>query len=153
MACLVIGHVAVEFEAERRIVDAEKRIQRVWKLAEEAQLDAGHLRARLAELETQRSTAEEARNSARLARAQSAEYQQTASSFAALLEELPDLWAHTTVDLQQALARAFDALLAERPQFGGLFADPACRGQLVFRPVAKQRKAEDEITKKWIALI
>jgi hypothetical protein len=63
------------------------------------------------------------------------------------------LWPQTTVKLQQELARAFDAVLAEAKTFGGLFADPSCRGSLSFRPVAKMRKAEDEITKKWIALI
>ncbi|HEX3456776.1 MAG TPA: recombinase family protein, partial [Candidatus Baltobacteraceae bacterium] len=87
------------------------------------------------------------------ARASEAEYQRNACSFAQLLEELPGLWTETTVELQQELARALEAVLAESPEFGGLFADPSCRGQLVFRPVAKQRKTEDEITKKWISLI
>ncbi|MGA8575410.1 MAG: hypothetical protein WB609_06925, partial [Candidatus Cybelea sp.] len=54
----------------------------------------------------------------------------------------PELWMQTTVELQQELARAFEAVLAESPQFGGLFADPACRGKLTFRPVAKQLKAD-----------
>lgn len=66
---------------------------------------------------------------------------------------LPDLWLQTTVELQQELARAFDAVLSESPAFGGLFANPSCRGRLSFRLVATMRKAEDEITKKWIALI
>jgi DNA invertase Pin-like site-specific DNA recombinase len=144
---------AVELDAVRRIADTEKRIQRAWKLAEEAQLDANQLRVRLAELDAQRRSAEDARNSARASRVRDAEYQQTACSFAKLLEELPELWLQTTVELQQELARSLDAVLAESPQFGGLFADPSCRGKLVFRPVAKQRKTEDEITKKWIALI
>jgi DNA invertase Pin-like site-specific DNA recombinase len=132
----------IDLDAERRIADAEKRIQRAWKLAEEAQLDPSQLRARLAALEAQRRNAEEARNAARAARARDVEYQHTACSFAKLLEELPDLWRQTTVELQQELARAFDALLAETPQFGGLFADPSCRGRLVLRPVAKQRKTD-----------
>jgi hypothetical protein len=51
------------------------------------------------------------------------------------------------------LARAFDAVLAETRGFGGLFADPSCRGRLTFQLVATLPKAEDEITKKWIALI
>jgi hypothetical protein len=82
-----------------------------------------------------------------------AEHKQTSCSFAELIEEIPDLWAQTTVELQQELARAFDAVLPESPAFGGLFADPSSRGKLIFRPVAKMRKAEDEITKKWISLI
>jgi hypothetical protein len=68
------------------------------------------------------------------------------------LEELPDLWPQTTVALQQELARAFDAVLAETKAFGGLFADPSCRSRLTFRAVAIIPKAEDEIAKKWIAL-
>jgi DNA invertase Pin-like site-specific DNA recombinase len=143
----------VERDALRRIADAEKRTQRVWKLAEEAQIDASQLRGRLAELDVQRRDAEVALTSARTARALDAEHKQTSCSFAELIEELPDLWAETTTKLQQELARAFDALLAESPAFGGLFADPSCRGKLIFRHVAKIRKAEDEITKKWIALI
>jgi site-specific DNA recombinase len=144
---------AVELDAERRIADTEKRIQRAWKLAEDAQLDASQLRARLAELDTQRRSAEDARNSARAACAREAEYKQTACSFAQVLEELPDLWMQTTVELQQELARAFHAVLAESPQFGGLFADPSWRGKLVFRPVAKQLKTDDQITKKFIQSI
>jgi DNA invertase Pin-like site-specific DNA recombinase len=144
---------AVESEAERRIADTEKRIQRAWKLAEEAHLDAGQLQMRLAELDAQRRSAEEARNSARMARAREADSQQSACSFAQLLKELPDLWVGTTVELQQELARALDALLSESPAFGGLFADPAYRGELVFRPVAKPRKTDDSITKKFIQSI
>jgi len=143
----------VELEAQRRMADAEKRIQRAWKLAEEAHLDVSQLQVRLAELDAQRRSAVEARDAAKAARASEAEYQRNACSFAQLLEELPGLWTETTVELQQELARALEAVLAESPEFGGLFADPSCRGQLVFRPVAKQRKTEDEITKKWIALI
>jgi DNA invertase Pin-like site-specific DNA recombinase len=143
----------VERDALRRIADAEKRTQLAWKLAEEAQLDASQLRGRLAELDVQRPSAEAALSSARTARVRDAEYKQTSCSFAQLIEELPDLWAQTTVELQQELARAFDGVLAESPAFGGLFADPSSRGRLIFRPVAKMRKAEDEITKKWIALI
>ena len=127
---------AVELDAERRIADTEKRTQRAWKIAEEAQLDASQLRARLAELDAQRRSAEDARNCARAARAQEAESQQTTCSFAQLLGELPDLWMQTTVELQQELARAFDAVLAESPQFGGLFADPACRAAACsWRPI------------------
>ncbi len=144
---------ALELEAERRIADTEKRVQRAWKLAEEAQLDAGQLQVRLAELNAQRRSAEEARNSARAARSHEIEYQESACSFTRLLQELPDLWTGTTVELQQELARAVDAGLSESPAFGGLFADPSRRGQLALRPVAKERKAEDEITKKWISLI
>jgi hypothetical protein len=70
-----------------------------------------------------------------------------------LLEELPALWTQTTVELQQELARAFDAVLADNPQIGGLFADPSCRGKIVFRPVAKQRKTDDQLTKKFIQSI
>jgi DNA invertase Pin-like site-specific DNA recombinase len=143
----------IERDALRRIADAEKRTQRAWKLAEEAQIDASQLRGRLAELDVQRRSAEAAFNSAKAARAQDAQDQQSFCSFAELLEELPDLWPQTTVELQQELARAFDAVLAEAKAFGGLFADPTCRGRLSFRPVAIIRKAEDEITKKWIALI
>jgi DNA invertase Pin-like site-specific DNA recombinase len=143
----------VELEAERRIADAEKRIQRAWKLAEEAGLDAGQLQVRLVELNAQLRSAVDARDSAKAARANEAEYQQNACSFAQLLEELPDLWTGTTVDLQRELARALDAVLAESPDFGGLFADPSCRGQLVFRPVAKGRKTDDSITKKFIQSI
>ncbi len=144
---------AVEHDARRRIADAEKRTQRVWKLAEEAQIDASQLRARLAELDAHRRSAEAALNSAKANRAQNAHNQQSRCSFAELLKELPDLWPQTTVRLQQELARAFDAVLAETKAFGGLFADPSCRSRLTFRPVAIIPKAEDEITKKWIALI
>jgi hypothetical protein len=63
------------------------------------------------------------------------------------------LWPQTTVKLQQELARAFDAVLAEAKAFGGLFADPSCRGSLSFRHVAKIRKADDSITKKFIQTI
>jgi len=143
----------VERDALRRIADLEKRTQRAWKLAEEAQIDSGQLRGRLAELDAQRQSAEAALNSARAARSQIAQDQQTRCSFAELLEELPDLWPQTTVELQQELARAFDAVLAETKGFGGLFADPSCRGRLTFQLVATLPKAEDEITKKWIALI
>lgn len=144
---------AVESEAERRIADTEKRIQRAWKLAEEAQLDASQLQIRLAELDAQRVSAQEAKHSARISRAHEAEYEHNARSFTELLQELPDLWAQATVELQQEVARALGALLSESPDFGGLFADPADRGRLVFRHVAKRRKTEDEITKKWISLI
>jgi DNA invertase Pin-like site-specific DNA recombinase len=143
----------VECDALRRIADLEKRTQRAWKVAEEAQIEPTQLRSRLAELDAQRRSAEVALNSARAARAMDTEQKQTSCSFAELIEELPDLWAQTTVELQQELARAFDAVLAESPAFGGLFADPSGRGNLIFRPVANMRKAEDEITKKWIALI
>jgi hypothetical protein len=143
----------VERDALRRISDLEKRTQRAWRVAEEAQIDPGQLRSRLAELDAQRRSAEAALSSARTARALDAEHKQASCSFAELIEELPDLWAQSTVELQQELARAFDAVLAESPAFGGLFADPSCRGKLIFRHVAKMRKAEDEITKKWIALI
>lgn len=143
----------VEADAERRIADAEKRIQRVWKLAEEAQLDASQLQGRLAELDAQRRGAVEARDSARVARAAEAEYQQNACSFAQLLEELPEMWTDARVELKQELACALDAVLSETPEFGGLFADPAYRNQLVFRPVAKQRKTDDSITKKFIQSI
>jgi DNA invertase Pin-like site-specific DNA recombinase len=132
----------VERDARRRIADAEKRTQRAWKLAEEAHIDASQLRARLAELDTQHRSAEAALNSARAAREQGAQAQQSHCSFAELLEELPDLWPQTTVKLQQELARAFDAVLAEAKPFGGLFADPSCRGSLSFRHVAKIRKAD-----------
>jgi hypothetical protein len=44
----------IERDALRRIADAEKRTQRAWKLAEEAQIDARQLRGRLAELDVQR---------------------------------------------------------------------------------------------------
>jgi DNA invertase Pin-like site-specific DNA recombinase len=141
---------AVELDAERRIADTDKRIQRAWKLAEDAQLDASQLRPRLAELDAQRRSAEDALNCARAAQAREADHQQTACSFAQLLEELPDLWAQTTIDLQQELARAFDAVLAECPQLGGLFADPTRRGKLVFTPVAKRRKSDGSITKNFI---
>jgi DNA invertase Pin-like site-specific DNA recombinase len=143
----------LERDADWRLADAEKRIQRAWKLAEDAQLDANQLRARLAELDAQRRSAGDARNAARAARAQEAECRQSACSFAQLLEQLPDLWLQTSVELQQELARAFGAVLAESPQLGGLYADPASRGKLVLRFGAKERKTEDEITKKWIALI
>lgn len=86
--------------------------------------------------------------SARTARALDAEHKRASCSFAGLIEELPVLWAETTATLQQELARAFDAVLAESPAFGGLFADPSCRGKLIFRPVAKIRKADRRITKK-----
>ncbi len=144
---------AIELDAEKRIADAEKRIQRAWKLAEDAHVDPSQLRARLTELEAQRHNAQEALNAARAARTRDARYQQTQCSFAELLEELPDLWAQTTVQLQQELARAFDAVLAESAQFGGLFADPGCRGKLTFPRVAKQLKADDSITKKFIQSI
>lgn len=144
---------AVEREAARRIVDAENRIQRAWKLAEEAQIDASQLRVRLAELEEQRRSAEEAREAASAGRAREAHDQQTTCTLTKLLEELPDLWTQTTVELQQELARAFDAVLTETPEFGGLFADPASRGKLVFQPVAKLRKTDDSITKKFIQSI
>jgi hypothetical protein len=131
----------------------EKRTQRAWKLAEEAQIDSGQLRGRLAELDAQRQSAEAALNSARAARSQIAQDQQTRCSFAELLEELPDLWPQTTVELQQELARAFDAVLAETKGFGGLFADPSCRGRLTFQLVATLPKADDSITKKFIQTI
>ena len=63
------------------------------------------------------------------------------------------MWMETTVELKQELASALDAVLAETPEFGGLFADPAYRNQLVFRPVAKRRKTDDSITKKFIQSI
>jgi hypothetical protein len=132
----------VECDALRRISDLEKRTQRAWKVAEEAQIDPSQLRSRLAELDAQRRSAEVALNSARAARAMDAEHKQASRSFAELIEEFPDLWAQTTVELPQELARAFDAVLAESPAFGGLFADPSGRGNLIFRPVAKMRKAE-----------
>lgn len=144
---------AIELDAEQRIAEADKRIQRAWKLAEDAHVDPSQLRARLTELEAQRQSAEQARNAAQAARLRDVKYQQLACSFAKLLEELPDLWTQATVDLQQELARAFDAVLAENPEFGGLFADPSCRGKLTFRPVAKQLKADDSITKKFIQSI
>jgi DNA invertase Pin-like site-specific DNA recombinase len=143
----------VERDAVRRLADLEKRTQSAWRVAEEAKIAPSQLRSRLADLDAQRRSAETALNSARTARARDAEYKQTSCSFAQLIEELPDLWPQTTVELQQELARAIDAVLAESPAFGGLFADPSCRGKLIFRPVATMRKAEDEITKKWIALI
>lgn len=71
-----------------------------------------------------------------------AEYQRNAWPFAQLLEELPELWTDARVELKQELARALDAVLAEIPEFGGLFADPTYRNQLVFRPVAKLRKTD-----------
>jgi hypothetical protein len=138
----------VERDAVRRIADLEKRTQRAWKVAEEAQIDPSQLRSRLAELDAQRRSAEAALSSARTARARDAEYKQTSCSFAQLIEELPDLWAQTTVELQQELARAFDAVLSESPAFGGLFADPSCRGKLIFRPVAKMRKADALVANK-----
>lgn len=144
---------AVERDACRRIAEAEQRIQRAWKLAEEAQLDANQLQVRLAALEAQRRSAEEARNAAQEARAREADDEQSSCSFAKLIEELPDLWVQSSVDLQQELARAIDAVLAEAPQFGGLFADPASRGKLVLQPVAKQRKTDDSMTKKFIQSI
>ncbi|MGA8575870.1 MAG: hypothetical protein WB609_09365, partial [Candidatus Cybelea sp.] len=144
---------AIERDADRRIDDADKRIQRAWKLAEDAHVDPSQLRARLTELQAQRHSAEQARNAAQAARPRDDKYQHLACSFAKLLEELPELWMQTTVELQQELARAFEAVLAESPQFGGLFADPACRGKLTFRPVAKQLKADDSITKKFIQSI
>jgi DNA invertase Pin-like site-specific DNA recombinase len=131
----------VERDALRRIADLEKRTQRAWKIAEEAQIDPSELRSRLTELDAQRRSAEGALNSARTARAMDAEHKQTSCSLAQLIEELPDLWAQTTVELQQELARAFYAVLAESPAFGGLFADPSSRGKLILRPVAKMRKA------------
>jgi DNA invertase Pin-like site-specific DNA recombinase len=143
----------VQRDARRRIADAEKRTQRAWKLAEEAHIDGAQLRSRLADLDAQRLGAETALNSAKAARAQTVDQQQTSNSFAELLQDLPDLWPTAPVQLQQELAVAFGAVLAESPAFGGLFADPASRSRLAFRPVAKLRKAEDEITKKWIALI
>jgi len=135
------------------IADLEKRTQRAWRVAEEATIDPSQLRGRLAELDAQRRTAEAALNSARTARAIGAEHKQTSCSFAELIKALPDLWTQTTVELQQELARAFDAVLAESPAFGGIVADPSCRGKLSFGLVANMRKTEDEITKKWIALI
>ncbi|HEV3092145.1 MAG TPA: hypothetical protein VGX91_11970 [Candidatus Cybelea sp.] len=139
----------VERDAERRIADAEKRIQRAWKLAEEAALDPSQLRARLAELDAQRRSAEEMRSAARAARARMAEHQQSACSFAELIQQLPDLWLHATVELQQELGRALDAVLTESPKFGGLYADPSSRGKLVsFHPGAKRRKTEVRITKR-----
>jgi len=98
---------------------------------------------RLAELEAQRHSAQEALNAAKTARTRDARYQQTQCSFAELLEELPDLWTQTSIQLQQELARAFDAVLAESAQFGGLFADPLRRGKLTFPRVAKELKADD----------
>lgn len=82
-----------------------------------------------------------------------AQAQQSRCSFPELRKELPDLWPRTTVELQQDLARAFDAVLAETKTLGGLFADPSGRGRLTFPLVATVRKAEDGTTKKWIALI
>jgi DNA invertase Pin-like site-specific DNA recombinase len=143
----------VERDALRRIADVEKRTQRAWKVAEEAQIDPSQLRSRLAELDAQRRSAQAELSLARTARVRDAEYKQTSCSFAQLLEELPDLWAQTSVELQQELARTFGAVLAESPAFGGLFADPSCRGKLTFRPVAKMRKADDSITKKFIQSI
>jgi DNA invertase Pin-like site-specific DNA recombinase len=143
----------IEREALQRIADAEKRTQRAWKLAEEAQIDPSQLRGRLAELDAQRQSAEAALTSARAARAQNASAKQDRCSFAELVEELPELWAQASVERQQELAVALGAVVAESPEFGGLYADPSCRGKLAFRPVANVRKAEDEITKKWIALI
>jgi hypothetical protein len=143
----------IERDALQRIADAEKRAQRAWNVAEEAQIDPSQLRSRLAELDAQRRSAEAALSSARTARARDAEAKQASCSFAQLLEELPDLWAQTTIELQQELARAFGAVLAENPALGGLFADPSCRGKLVFRHVAKVRKADDSITKKFIQSI
>jgi hypothetical protein len=46
----------IERDAQRRIADAERRTQRAWKLAEEAQIDGGQLRGRLDELDAQRRT-------------------------------------------------------------------------------------------------
>ncbi len=144
---------ALELDAEKRVADAEKRIQRAWKLAEDAQVDGSQLRSRLTALEAQRDNVQEALNAARAARTRDAGYQQTQCSFAELLKELPDLWTQTTIQLQQELARAFDAVLAESAQFGGLFADPLRRGKLTFPRVAKQLKADDSITKKFIQSI
>jgi DNA invertase Pin-like site-specific DNA recombinase len=138
---------ALERDADRRIADANKRIQRVWQLAEEAQLDATQLKARLAELENQRQNAAEARNAAHVAQARDTARLQTSCSFAQLLQELPDLWVQASVELQQELGRALDAVLAESPGFGGLFADPAHRGKLIFDPVAKQRKTDDAVAR------
>ena len=143
----------VERDARRRLSDIDKRTQQAWKVAEEAQIDPGHLRSRLDDLDAQRRSAEATLSSAQTARAMAAEQKQTSCSFAQLIDELPELWSHTTVELQQELARACNAMLVESPAFGGLFADPSCRGKLTFRPVAKIRKTEDDITKKWIALI
>jgi hypothetical protein len=144
---------ALERDAGQRITDAEQRIQRAWQLAEDARLDSNQLQARLATLDAQRRSAEEARNDAQAARAREAEYQQSSCSFAELIEELPDLWMQAPVELRQELARAVDAVLAESPQFGGLVADPASRGELILQPVAKQRKTDDSITKKFIQSI
>jgi hypothetical protein len=74
----------VERDALRRIADAEKRTQRAWKLAEEAHIDGGQLRGRLAELDVQRQNAEAAFNSARAARAQEVQDQQFRCSRRAL---------------------------------------------------------------------
>ena len=108
----------VERDALRRIADGTKRTQRAWKLAEEAQIDAGQLRGRLAELDVQGRNAEAALNSAKGARAQHTQDQQSRCSFAELSDQLPDLCPQTTVELQQELARAFDAVLSESPAFG-----------------------------------
>lgn len=144
---------SVERDALRRIADTDKRTQRAWKLAEEAQIDASQLRGRLAELDAQRRSAKAALNSARAAREQNAEAVRANDSLAELLESLPDLWPRANVQLQQELAQAFGAVLAESPGLGGLFADPASRGRLSFAPVAKRRKTDDSITKKFIQSI
>ncbi len=144
---------AVERDAGRRVVEAEQRIQRAWTLAEEAHLDAQQLQVRLATLEDQRRRAEAAREAARTMRAQAASLVQTSCSFAELLEELPDLWIGTSVELQQELASAVDGVLTESGPFRGLYADPASRGKLAVGPVAKQRKTDDSITKKFIQSI
>jgi DNA invertase Pin-like site-specific DNA recombinase len=144
---------SVELDAARRIADVQKRTQRAWTLAEEAQIGASQLRGRLDDLDSQRRSAEAALSSARAARDQSSENERTTDSFTELLQALPDLWPQASVDLQQELALAFGAVLAESPPSRGLFADPSCRGRIDFRLVAKVRKTEDEITKKWIALI
>jgi hypothetical protein len=118
------------------------RTQRAWKLSDEAQIDPSQLRGRLAELDAQRQSAEAALTSARGARAQNANAKQDRCSFAELVEELPELWAQATVERQQELAVALGAVVAESPEFGGLYADPSCRGKLAFRPVANVRKAD-----------
>jgi Transposase len=97
--------------------------------------------------------AEAALSSARAARQQNAENERTTDSFAELLQALPDLWPQASVELQQELALAFGAVLAESPPFRGLFADPSCRGKIAFRLVANVRKTVERTTKKRIALL
>jgi DNA invertase Pin-like site-specific DNA recombinase len=135
-------------EAETSIADAARRSQKAWVLAEDGRIVANQLQERLKELDTQRQDAERRLNTAKSAIERSHIPKVTHERLVDVFDGIADLWPETSIELQQELAKATAAYL------DGLLADPDRRGELFFRePVTKLRQSEDEITKKWIALI